>query len=115
MSHGTIISRSDLDLPVLKAKQLKLRLESSEDECQSLYREVHVLREQVMNVEEKHERKLMDTDIIHNKQLKRSNERMARYVSETQTIREELSKSEYRCCDLENKKTRLKKRSQKRR
>ena len=113
--HGTIISRLDLDLPVLKAKQLKLRLKSNKDECQLLYCEVHVLREQVMNVEEKHKHKPMYMDIIHNKQLKCSNKRMARYVSETQTIREELSKSEYRCCDLENKKTRLKKRSRKRR
>ena len=38
--HGTIISRSDLDLPVLKAKQLKLRLKSNKDECQLLYCEV---------------------------------------------------------------------------
>ena len=38
--HGTIISRLDLDLPVLKVKQLELRLKSNKDECQLLYCEV---------------------------------------------------------------------------
>ena len=114
-THGAILSRSDMDIPTLKARQLEMRLESSEDECQSLYREVHTLREQLMDVEERHGRQSIDIDALHTKQLRASNSRMAVYVAETHTIREELSKCEYRVRDLEGKRIRLEKRARKRR
>ena len=104
--NGKVLSKTDLHVAELRARQLEQRLDSSEMECERLYSEIHSLRSTVMDQEEKHGSLMMESDRLHSKQLKASNARIASYISENQVMREELSTAEYRVRDMTTKRLR---------
>jgi hypothetical protein len=89
----------DMDLGSLHCRQLEARLESSELECQDLYRQVHALRSEVIDSKESHAEELLSCNAMNAKHLQACNARVASYASENQLLRANINTAECRLRD----------------